>query len=71
MSHERQDVEGVVKFYNAKSKFGFVRVADTGEEIYFNHKALGSILVNDGDAVVFDVGRAKRGLVALNIRLQS
>lgn len=59
---------GTVKFYNEKSKFGFIRVDETGEEIYVGHNSLLEPIKND-DRVEFELKDAKKGAVAVNVKV--
>lgn len=59
---------GTVKFFNHKSKFGFIRVDETGDEVYTHEKHLESP-INEGDRVTFELAEAKRGMVAMNVQL--
>jgi CspA family cold shock protein len=63
--------KGTIKFFNPKSNFGFIILADTGQEIYFNQKSTGGIQLEVGDRVTFTMGEAKRGPVAMNIIKQN
>lgn len=59
---------GTVKFYNEKSKFGFIKVDETGEEIYVGHNGLLDPINND-DKVEFEIKDAKKGPVAVNVKV--
>lgn len=63
----RTTYQGTVKFVNLKSGFGFIRVTETGEEIYFSTKSLKIRLEND-ECVAFEIEQVKRGPKAVNIR---
>lgn len=62
--------KGTVKFYNSKSKFGFIRDIETRLEYYTHEKHLVDVITN-GDIVEFEVSYAKRGPVAVEVRLTS
>jgi cold shock protein len=55
---------GVVKFYNIKSRFGFVRVDGSGDEIYVQSKDIIGV-IEAGDRVNFDIIRKKKGPAAV------
>ena len=58
--------KGVVKFFNRKSRFGFIRDLETGTEYYVHGKdVLGQI--DEGDQVTFDLREEKRGPAACNV----
>lgn len=59
---------GKVKFFNYKNKFGFVIVDQSGEEIYV-HKKDCLDEIHEGNVVSFTIGEAKRGPIALQVKL--
>jgi cold shock protein len=58
--------KGVVKFFNRKSKFGFIRDLDSGQEYYVHGKDI-SGSVDEGDRVTFELREEKRGPAACNV----
>ena len=58
--------KGVVKFFNRKSKFGFIRDLETGQEYYVHGKDI-SAPVDEGDQVTFELKEEKRGPAACNV----
>lgn len=60
--------KGVVKFFNKKNKFGFIRDAETGAELYVHIKDVRGE-IKDGDAVTFSVKQEKRGDAAFDVEL--
>lgn len=58
--------KGVVKFFNRKSKFGFIRDSETGTEYYVHAKDING-QVDEGVAVTFEVKEEKRGPAAFNV----
>jgi len=60
--------KGIVKFFNRKSKFGFIREHESGTEFYVHIKDVnGSI--NEGDQVSFEIKEEKRGPSAVNVTI--
>mgnify|MGYP003339727354 FL=1 len=59
---------GVVKFFNTTKGFGFIKDAETGEEIFVHVTGLKQD-IRENDNVVFDVENGKKGLNAVNVRL--
>jgi CspA family cold shock protein len=60
--------KGVVKFFNRKSKFGFIRENESGQEFYVHIKdVIGPI--NEGDHVTFELKEEKRGPAAVNVTI--
>jgi len=64
-------VDGTVKFYNIKKRFGFIKGDD--EKDYFVH--LSGIekgnKINEGDRVTFTVEETEKGPNARNVKLLS
>ena len=60
-------VEGTVKFFNVSKGFGFIKVDETGQEIFVH--ATGLIdQVREDDKVTFDVTEGRKGLNAINVK---
>lgn len=58
---------GKVKFFNVTKGFGFIKIDDTGEEVFVH--ASGIIdQIKEEDAVTFDVTEGKKGLNAVNVK---
>ncbi len=60
--------KGIVKFFNETKGFGFIRSED-GQEIFVHVTGLID-QIKEGDKVVFDVVQGKKGLNAVNVKLQ-
>ena len=60
--------KGIVKFFNETKGFGFIRSED-GQEIFVHVTGLIEQR-KEGDKVVFDVVQGKKGLNAVNVKLQ-
>ncbi|MFM2156141.1 MAG: cold-shock protein [Bacteroidota bacterium] len=59
---------GVVKFFNSTKGFGFIKDAETGEEIFVHVSGLKDD-IRENDNVTFDVENGKKGLNAVNVKL--
>ena len=60
--------EGIVKFFNQTKGFGFIREENSGTE-YFVH-ATGLIdKVRENDRVNFELKEGRKGLNAVNVKL--
>jgi cold shock protein len=60
--------KGTVKFFDEARGFGFIKVEETGEEVFVHKSALKS-RIKENDTVVFDLEQGKRGINAVNVRL--
>jgi CspA family cold shock protein len=59
---------GTVKFFNETKGFGFIKNDETQEEIFVH--ATGLIdKVDQGDKVCYDVVEGKKGLNAVNVKI--
>ncbi|MBX7056004.1 MAG: cold shock domain-containing protein [Pyrinomonadaceae bacterium] len=59
---------GIIKSYNEKKKFGFIKDDESGKQIYFNESGLIDKPINQGDKVTFDVSEGRSGPIAVNVR---
>ena len=59
---------GTVKFFNETKGFGFIKVDNSGEEVFVHVSGLKEE-IRQNDAVVFEVQEGKKGLNAVNVRL--
>jgi CspA family cold shock protein len=59
---------GVIKSYNEKKKFGFIKDDESGRQIYFNESGLIYKPINQGDKVTFDVIDGRSGPIAVNVK---
>ena len=60
---------GVVKFFNNKTKFGFITDDETKKEYYVHIKHVEGV-IQAGDKVFFELVPAKRGDECVKVRKQ-
>jgi CspA family cold shock protein len=60
---------GVVKFYNSVKGFGFIRIDGTEEDVFVHMTGLVD-RIRDNDHVSFTVEQGKKGLNAVNVKIQ-
>ena len=60
--------KGTVKFFNEMRGFGFIKVDETGEEV-FVHKSDIQGRIRENDIVEFDIQKGKKGLNAVDVRV--
>lgn len=59
---------GIVKFFNDTKGFGFIKDADTNQEIFVHSSGLKES-IRENDRVVYEVAEGKKGLNAVNVKL--
>lgn len=60
--------KGIVKFFNEAKGFGFIKT-ERGQDLFVHVSGLKEE-IRENDAVVFDVQEGKKGLNAVNVKLQ-
>ena len=58
---------GLVKFFNETKGFGFIKMDDSGDEIFVHVSGLTEKIKQD-DRVSFDVTEGKKGPNAINVK---
>jgi CspA family cold shock protein len=58
---------GLVKFFNETKGFGFIKMDDSGDEIFVHVSGLTEKIKQD-DKVSFDVTEGKKGPNAINVK---
>jgi CspA family cold shock protein len=59
--------EGIIKFFNAQKKFGFISCKEDGKEYYVHIKDIIDP-IKAGDEVTFDLAPSKRGEQAVKVK---
>ena len=65
-------IPGVVKWFNSDKGFGFISVRGK-PDLFVHYSAIkmdGFKALTQGDEVVFDVAKGKKGLIAVNVEKQ-
>lgn len=62
--------KGIVKFFNRKSKFGFIKDSQSGSEYYVHIKDITGA-IEEGAAVTFELKEEARGSAAIHVIVQS
>lgn len=60
--------EGTVKFFNESKGFGFIKPADSGDDIFVHSSGLVDE-IRENDKVKFDVERGRKGMNAVNVEV--
>ena len=64
--------QGTVKWFNAEKGFGFITVDDGGQDVFVHYSAIdmtGYKVLEEGQAVVFEIGSGPKGPQAESVRL--
>ncbi len=59
--------KGKIIFFNAKSKFGFIKSED-GQEYYVHARAISGEIPGEGEEVEFEIREARRGPEAFRVK---
>ena len=63
--------QGTVKWFNAEKGFGFITVDDGGQDVFVHYSAIemtGYKVLEEGQAVVFEIGAGPKGPQAESVR---
>ena len=60
---------GTVKFFNETKGFGFIKVDETGEDIFVHVTGLNGETLNEGDKVEYTEEEGRKGLTSANVRV--
>jgi len=60
--------EGTIKFFNDAKGFGFIKPADSSEDIFVHESGLIDEIQED-DKVQYETEQGRRGLNAINVRV--
>ncbi|BAX81503.1 MAG: cold-shock protein [Labilibaculum antarcticum] len=59
---------GTVKFFNESKGFGFIKNSETGEDLFVHVTGLID-KINEDDEVTFDLVEGKKGMNAVNVKI--
>ncbi len=70
MKSKKKDIQGIVKWYNIKQGYGFIK-GKNGRDIFFHKSEIPfwSIFLNKGDKVEYIEENSKKGIIATNLKL--
>ncbi|GAL83879.1 cold shock protein CspA [Sporocytophaga myxococcoides] len=61
-------MQGTVKFFNNSKGFGFIKSAESGEDIFVHSSGLIDE-IRENDQVKFDLEKGRKGMNAVNVQL--
>lgn len=64
--------QGTVKWFNAEKGYGFITLDDGGDDVFVHYSAIdmsGYKVLEEGQAVLFEVGSGSKGPQAEAVRL--
>ncbi|MCG8527842.1 MAG: cold-shock protein [Opitutales bacterium] len=59
---------GKIKWFDAEKGYGFISQDKGGKDLFVHHSETDGHMLNEGDAVVFEVGEGKKGPCAVNVK---
>jgi cold shock protein len=59
--------KGTVKFFNSAKGYGFIKVDNTGEELFVHANDITGT-IGENDAVEFEIQQGKKGPMAVNVK---
>ena len=62
--------KGTIKFYNSAKGFGFIVNDKDNKDIFVHNSGLKYKSPRDGDRVTFDTEQGKKGLNAVDVKLE-
>ena len=61
-------MQGTVKFFNETKGFGFIKPADSSEDIFVHSSGLIDE-IHENDQVEYDMERGRKGMNAVNVKV--
>ncbi len=61
-------MQGTVKFFNVTKGFGFIKPADSSEDIFVHSSGLIDE-IHENDQVEYDMERGRKGMNAVNVKV--
>jgi CspA family cold shock protein len=61
-------MQGTVKFFNDTKGFGFIKPADSSEDIFVHSSGLIDE-IHENDQVEYDMERGRKGMNAVNVKV--
>jgi CspA family cold shock protein len=69
-----ENERGIVKWFNVKKGFGFIGRKKGDDDVFVHYSSIlgeGFKALSEGNRVMFDIERTKKGLSATNVRILS
>jgi CspA family cold shock protein len=65
--------QGMVKWFDKKKGYGFIEREFGGDDIFVHFSAIrsGKKYLSEGDKVIFDIGKGRRGLKAVHVTVMN
>ena len=59
---------GKIKWFDNEKGFGFIVQDEDGQDLFVHHSETEGYVLQEGDAVEFEIGEGKKGPCAVNVK---
>ena len=60
--------KGKIKWFDNEKGFGFIVQDEDGQDLFVHHSETEGYVLQEGDAVEFEIGEGKKGPCAVNVK---
>ncbi len=59
---------GKIKWFDPEKGYGFIEQDEGGQDLFVHHTETDGSVLNDGQAVEFEIGEGRKGTCATNVK---
>tara|TARA_Y100000814_G_scaffold167167_1_gene122139 strand:- start:351 stop:545 length:195 start_codon:yes stop_codon:yes gene_type:complete len=59
---------GKIKWFDPEKGYGFIEQDEGGQDLFVHHTETDGSILNDGQAVEFEIGEGRKGPCATNVK---
>ena len=59
---------GKIKWFDSEKGYGFIEQDEGGKDLFVHHTGTDGSVLNDGQAVEFEIGEGRKGPCATNVK---